>query len=133
MDIFKQFQTNENKEVNGVWVNLDDEGKARLLIARAQNPHFREAQQRKMKRYKMAAKSKNIPDDVWDGLFNELIFETILLGWEGMTEGGKPLPYDEENVLRALKMKDFRELVMGYADDMTNYKDESDEAAEKNS
>lgn len=133
MDLFKTFKTDESKEQDGVWVQLDD-GKSRLKIARNLNARYRAAQQLKMQRYKMAAKVKTIPDDVWNDMFNELIAETILVDWEGITKDGKPYPYSKENALEAIaELKDFREMVMGFAVDMDNFKQELDEGTEKNS
>jgi hypothetical protein len=133
MELRKTFKTNKQKESDGVWFQIDEQG-AKLKIARANNINYKAAQQKKMSRYKHAARAKTIPDSAWEEMFNELIAETILLDWEGITENGKPLPYSTEAALQYLTdMKDFRELVMGYADDMANFKDELDEDSEKNS
>ena len=132
MDLFSKFKTNEDKERDGVWVSLDGEG--RIRIARTNNPLYREAMLRKMNRYKMAAKSKVIPDDAWLDIVNELIAETILVDWEGITEKGEPLSYSVENAKRVLtELKDFREMVLSIADNMDNFKEELDEGTEKNS
>ena len=132
MDLFSKFKTNEDKERDGVWVSLDGEGSIR--IARTNNPLYREAMLRKMNRYKMAAKSKVIPDDAWLDIVNELIAETILVDWEGITEKGEPLSYSVENAKRVLtELKDFREMVLSIADNMDNFKEELDEGTEKNS
>jgi len=133
MDLAKTFKTDTAKEQEGTWVPLDD-GTAKLKIARMNNPRYREAQQRKLQRYKMAARSKVVPDDVWEGILNELIAETILVDWEGITNDGKPYPYSVENAKQSLtELKDFREMVLGFADDMANFKASLDEATEKNS
>lgn len=132
MDL-KAFKTDLEKEQEGAWVDLGD-GISRLKIARMNNPRYRDAQQRKLQRYKMAARSKVVPDDVWEGILNELIAETILVDWEGITDNGTPLPYSVEHAKRALtELKDFREMVLGFADDIANFKEELDEGTEKNS
>jgi len=132
MDLFAKYKTDESKEREGVWVPLDGEG--RIRIARTNNPLYREAMVRKVNRYKMAAKSKVIPEDDWITIVNELIAETILVDWEGITEKGQPLPYSVENAKRVLaELKDFREMVLSIADNMDNFKEELDEGTEKNS
>ena len=132
MDL-KTFRTDDAKEQDGAWVDLGD-GVARLKIARMNNPRFREAQQRKLQRYKMAARSKVVPDDVWEGILNELIAETILVDWEGITMDGEPYQYSVDHAKQALTdLKDFREMVIGFADDIANFKAEKDQATEKNS
>jgi hypothetical protein len=132
MDL-KTFRTDNEKEQDGTWVDLGD-GVARLKIARMNNPRYREAQQRKLQRYKMAARSKVVPDDVWEGILNELIAETILVDWEGITMDGDSYPYSIDHAKQALTdLKDFREMVLGFADDIANFKEELDQATEKNS
>lgn len=132
MDLFAKYKTDESKEREGVWVPLDGEG--RIRIARTNNPLYREVMVRKVNRYKMAAKSKVIPEDDWITIVNELIAETILVDWEGITEKGQPLPYSVENAKRVLaELKDFREMVLSIADNMDNFKEELDEGTEKNS
>lgn len=131
MDL-KTFRTDNAKEQEGTWVDLGDG--ARLKIARMNNPRYREVQQRKLQRYKMAARSKVVPDDVWEGILNELIAETILVDWEGITMDCEPYPYSVDHAKQALTdLKDFREMVIGFADDIANFKAELDEAIEKNS
>lgn len=133
MDLFKTFKTDESKEQDGVWVQLDS-GDSRLKIARSNNAKYRASQQLKMERYRFAAKTKTVPDDVWNAMFNELIAETILVDWDGITKDGKPYPYSRENALQAIaELKDFRELVMSFAVDLDNFKQDVQEATEKNS
>lgn len=133
MDLFKQFKTDEAKEQDGTWVELDN-GSAKLKIARMNNPRYREAQARKLNRYKMAARSKVVPEKVWGEILNELIAETILVDWAGITKDEQPFVYSVENAKQALtELKDFREMVLSFADDIANFKSELDEATEKNS
>lgn len=132
MDIFSKFKTDESKERDGVWVPLEKDG--RIRVARTNNPLYREALVRKVSRYKTATTSKVIPEDDWLNIVNELVAETILVGWEGITEKGQPLPYSVENAKRVLtELKDFREIVLSIADNMDNFKEELDEGTEKNS
>lgn len=132
MDLFSKFKTDAEKERDGVWVPLDGEG--RIRVARTNNPLYRESLVRKVSRYKTATKSKVIPEDDWLDIVNELVAETILVGWEGITEKGQPLPYSVENAKRVLtELKDFREMVLSIADNMDNFKEELDEGTEKNS
>lgn len=132
MDLLKTFKTDKKSENDGVWVLMDD-GKSRIKVARWGNTRFREAMHRKMQRYKMAAKVKTIPEDVYQSILSEVMSETILMDWENMTWGGEPLPYTHENVMKALELEDFKNIVSGFADDMANFKAELDQATEKNS
>lgn len=132
MDLLKTFKTNKDREQNGVWVLMDDQ-KSRLKIARWGNQRFKDAMQRKMQRYQMAARAKTIPDEMYRTMLNEVIQDTILLDWENMTWGNEPFAYTPEHVLQALELDDFRNEVTGFAQDMANFKEELDEGTEKNS
>ena len=133
MDLFKQFKTDEAKTQEGVWVSLDET--SRIRIARTGNAKYREAIKAKSQRYRMRAKVKTIPEKDWADLMNEVIAETILVDWEGITEKGVPVSYSVENAARMLAdYPDFRDtVVLPFADDMENFKAELDEATEKNS
>lgn len=133
MDLFKTFKTDKSKEQDGVWFPLDEQSK--LRIARLNNPRYQAAIQKKGNRYKLSAKVKAIPEDVWEGLMNEVIAETILVDWDGITDHGEPLPYSVENATRMLsEYPDFRNtIVLAIAGEMDNFKEELDEGTEKNS
>ena len=133
MDLFKTFHTDKAKEQDGAWFVLDETSK--LRIARMNNPRYHAAIQKKTQRYKIAAKMKTIPEDVWEDLVNEVIAETILVDWEGITEKGEPLLYSVENAKRMLtEYPDFRNtIVLSISGEMDNFKQELDETTEKNS
>ena len=133
MDLFKTFKTDKAKEQDGAWFPLDEHSK--LLIARLNNPRYQAAIQKKANRYKVAAKVKAIPEDVWEDLMNEVIAETILLDWTGITDKGEPLSYSVDNAKRMLsEYPDFRNtIVLATAGEMDNFKEELDENTEKNS
>lgn len=122
MDI-KKFATNLTLEDEGVWVQLDSETK--LKIARSGNKRYRGALARLTAPHKVALRSGKVSDEVADAILVEALAEAVLLDWEGMFEGGKPLPYSKEEAKRLLadpSLKDFRDFVVEFANDMENYR-----------
>lgn len=121
MDLFTAFKTDETKELEGVWIALD--GKSRIKVARINNPRYREALRKQAGRFKGPLQAQTLSDEAKDGMFNDLLAETILLDWEGMTSQGQPFPYSRENAKSVLTdMKDFRDLVMSFAGDIENFR-----------
>ena len=131
MDIRKAFATSRELEEEGVWVDLG-EG-ARLKIARIGNPANRDLMRRKMKPHRTALRADKLPEDILNRITIEVMAETILLGWEGLTEGGQPLPYTRENAIQQLtELKDFRDQVADLSQDMTLFQEEREAQATGN-
>jgi len=131
MDIRKTYYTDPTLEAEGVWVELG-EG-ARIRVARAGNPANRRKLSKLLERHRATLRSRNLPDDILERVTIETMAETILLGWDGINEDGKPLPYTPENARRLLTTyRDFRDQVAAIAADMALFKGESEEAASKN-
>lgn len=121
MDLFKTFKTDDTKEQEGVWIALD--GKSRIKVARLNNSRYREALKKQARRFEGPLRAQTLTHEAKEGLLNDLLADTILLDWEGMTSHGEPFPYSRENAKSVLTdMKDFRELVMSFAEDVENYR-----------
>lgn len=111
MDLFKTFKTDEAKEQEGVWVPLDET--TRLRIARMKNARYKAALQRKLEGQKFQVRAQAMTDEAYQKILNEVVAETILVDWEGITEQGVPLPYSVENAMHLLTVyPDFRDSVV---------------------
>jgi hypothetical protein len=138
MDVFKEFQTDERKENEGVWVELgdkDENGKApRIKIARSRNPKYVKMFNRLMKPYKRLWDQDKLPQETLQKILIRTIAKTVLLDWEGLKQGDQELIYSEKEAIRLLtELKDFRDLIASYSSEMELFKTEQDEEAEKNS
>jgi len=51
--------------------------------------------------------------------------ETILLDWEGITDGGTPLACTDENKLTILAIPEIRDLIASEAQDLANFRREA--------
>ena len=120
MDIGKEFTTDTSKEEAGVAVELGD---ATLIIARSGTKAYNKMVDSLFKKNKKALDLKNdAAQTLSDNLMAEVVGTTLLRGWEGVEEDGKPLPFSKENAIRLCRIKDFRAFVMEKASDMTLYK-----------
>lgn len=130
MDLKKDFSTNKDLEEQGAWVDIGDGGK--LKIARAGNKKAIAHLRLVSKPHLAQITYGKLSDEVSTQLAVEVIAEAILLDWEGITDGGKPLPYSKENAIRMLlEYPDFRDLVSKIADERKTFQKEIDEAITK--
>lgn len=132
MNLYRQFKTDEQKEVDGVWVPLT--ATARVKIARMGNARYKECIKRLTAPYRQSGVSADIPDEIYQQLARETAAETILVDWDGIEDqDGKALPYSKKAALDAINdLKDFYVLVMSVAHDMERFKVTAQAALEKN-
>ncbi len=131
---FKEFVTDEVKELEGVWVYFDVEETQGLLIARAWNENFMKAFRKFPRgfqtRARMGTISKKKDKEVWHGL----LADAILLNWKGVSDEGKVLKYDKKVVVEQLnKYKGLVSFVWEAACEESLYHAEQEEEDEKNS
>lgn len=137
-DIFDNFATDEKLEVVGVWHNLDVAGTSRIKVARMDNPRYQQAMQNlyAQKAKELQAESDGAraePGSVTRQVMAQGLAESILLDWEGISYKGKVLKYSKENAVMVLAHKDFLELVLRLANDITNFQLQLEEDQTKNS
>jgi hypothetical protein len=129
MDVFQQYATDEKKEVEGVWVDLNDKG-ARVLVARAGNKKYARLFSREYEKHQRALESKtDEADALSDKLVVEIMAEAILLNWEGLSFKGQSLPYSKENARKLLGVKDFRTHISKVSNDFDAYRVAQEQAA----
>lgn len=129
MDLYKQFKTDERKEVEGVWIPLSTT--ARIKVARMGNPRYRDCIKRKKAAYRQTG--IEIPSDVLEQMVRETVAETILVDWEGITTDGQPVPYSKETALTfCTDLQEFYNLVLSASDTMETFRAEAQATIEKN-
>ena len=115
MGMYDTFQTDENLEANGVWL---DYGDFRVLLASAGqgNKNYVRYAEKKLKPVRRALESGALSNERSQSLMADIYAKTIILAWETMQgkgdkaemkagiEGkdGSILPFTEENVEQAL-------------------------------
>lgn len=117
-------RTNEKAENEGVWEDFG--GGTKVLIARIGNKRYETRLNALMKPYKRQIRAGSMPDETMDKIIIQVMSETIVLGWEGLTENGKALKYSEAEANRILtdpRYKEFRNLVSDAAQDAAIYRE----------
>jgi len=131
-----EVKTDKKKEAEGVWIDIGNGG--RLKIARNGNPNT----QRKWEKIRADPAIRNslrhdtISLEKMDDLILDVLSETVLLDWEGMSENGEPMKFSVEKAREVLRnVTVIREIVQNYASDYTFFRasvlDESAEALKK--
>ncbi len=135
MDILKDFGLDEKKVRDGVWIDLAN-GDAEIAedkittqpcikLARADNPAFRQEYVKRMQPVLARARTNTLDLGKRDRIEAEVIAETVILDWRNFQAGGEPFPYTRANCMRLLteiKFADFKERVLGLAQDVNVFR-----------
>lgn len=135
MDL-SRFKTDTALEDEGVWTTIDASSDAQIRVARIGNRRYRETMARRLKPYRRALRAGTLDDSVTERITAEVLAETVLLDWRGVSADGVPLPYSREaarDLLLDPAYRDFRDLVVELAGELDLYRERDLEAAEKNS
>lgn len=128
------FETDRQLEVDGVWVDIGDEDETQLLIARIGNPNYNRLIRARLKPHKNLLQRDALPMEMQEKILNEVIAETVLLGWKNLKYKGKKINYSSDRALEMLNnISDFRELVMEIANSMETFRIVETEEDVKNS
>ncbi len=131
---FKEFVTDEVKELEGVWVYFDVEETQGLLIARAWNENFMKAFRKFPRGFQARARMGTIDKKKDKEVWHKLLADTVLLDWKGVSDEGKVLKYDKKIVVEQLnKYKGLVSFVWESACEESLYHEEQEEDDEKNS
>lgn len=115
MDIFYAFATDAALETQGTWFNLSKDTK--LKIARAGNTEYVNLLRKKLEDSRIDLDSKDDESNARaEKMMIEVMADTILLGWEGLSYQGSPLEYNKANAIKLLQHKDFRRKVTGFSE-----------------
>lgn len=127
------FRTDKALEKEGIVL---DYGDFKIKVARAggANSAFQKALTAKIRPYKRQLDAGTIPDDVAEKLFLDVYAESVVLGWEGVTdENGKLLPYSKENAVKLFSdLPDLFRDVQNQAAAISNFRAEVTEDTIKN-
>ena len=102
----------------GEWVgdipNMDD---VRLRVRGLSSPTVVAVRSRKERKVSRAGRERDgtLKPDVGLTVLGEVLFESVLLDWDGITQDGQPVPYNAELAKTWLTSRDY----VGFADAVT--------------
>lgn len=122
MKLFRAYETDEQAENKGVWVELAPHVK--ILVARWLNDnHIRALDKLKAPYRDQLRAGIPLEKEIMINIAATAMAETILLGWEGFEkEDGSVLEYNFDEALKALKsLRDFRDDVTSLSEVRSTY------------
>jgi hypothetical protein len=132
---YSTFKTNPTLESEGVVVDFGDAGAFRIARAGGANQRFHRRMATLTKPHRQSINLGTISQDVLDEITRTAYAETIIIGWERVTdEAGQPLTFSKDNCMKLLA--DLPELfgqIIGASQRVAYFKQEMNEAAVKNS
>lgn len=132
MEMKDVFGTDAKKEIEGVWFPIAEGG--HVKVARADNPEYSRVFRVKTVLKRQALAAKVLPDGEAEDLLNEVLSETILIDWKGITLDGVDVPYTSKVGKKYLaKYTLFRSFVVDCSEDIKVFKEDDDEATAGNS
>lgn len=120
MDIIATFTTDEKLEAEGKWFPLSKT--AKVLVARSGNDKYMSVLRQKMKEAQIDLSAGEEAEKLAEDVLIDVMAETLLLGWEGITQDGKPVPYSREQARTYLRIKDFRKKITGFSDNFEAFR-----------
>lgn len=129
-----QLRTDKSKVVEGVWV--DYQGGLRFKVARAGNVKADAYRNKLLQQNKFAIQKGDV--SFIETVTLQVLAKHILLDWENMQDLDDDdnvidVPYSYENALRILtEVKDFRDIIERYAEDLSLFQSEKQAEAAKN-
>lgn len=134
MGTYSQYRTDTSSETKGIELDYGDAGIFLMARAGGSNKAFTRLFEKKMRPHRRALNSGNLPESAARKVGIDVMVETTLLGWSGVTgPDGKELKYSKENARKLLT--DLPDLYLQLQQDSANaslYLQDIKEAEAKN-
>lgn len=100
-NIYDKFGTNKKAEQEGITLDYGDGLTIQIARAGGSNIRFEKAAQQKMRKFGLQAKHDLLEPEQMRSIFREVLAETVVLGWTGVTDKeGNELPFNKENCIK---------------------------------
>lgn len=132
---YSAYKTDAARETKGVLLDLGDAGKFRIARAGGANATFQKRLAALTKPHRRAIQTGNVDEDVANRLMVQVYCETVLLGWEGVTdEDGAELGFSVAAAVKLLvDLPDLFKDIRQTADDASLFRLDLLETDAKNS
>lgn len=102
--IYDKFATDKKAEQEGIILDYGDGMEIRIARAGGSNIKFEKAVQSKLRKYGLQAKHDLLEPEQNREIFREVLAETVVLGWSGITDKeGNALPFNKDNCIQLFK------------------------------
>jgi len=119
----------ESLQETGVWIPFRDG--AEFLIAYAGRKKYRDKLGRISAKMRRMNRGRDLTTAELDTVTVDSMVGTVLLDWKGISKGGEPFPFSDENakwwLARSAELRDF---IFGEANTIVNFQKEGEPASE---
>lgn len=99
--IYKAFETDKQKEQDGIELDYGDMGSIFVARAGGANKRFAKALEFRSRPYRRQLDKGTLSDDVANKLLAEVFADTIVLGWKGILDKeGSEVEFTKENCIK---------------------------------
>lgn len=99
--IYEKFGTNKKAEQEGITLDYGDGLTVKIARAGGSNVRFEKAVQQRMRKFGLQAKHDLLEPEQMRTIFREVLAETVVLGWTGVTDrDGNELPFNKDNCVK---------------------------------
>lgn len=120
MDIFSSYATDATLENEGKWFPLSKT--AKVKVARAGNEAYTDLLRAKLKEASLDGMPEKEANAVAEDILIDVMAQTILLNWEGLTYQGAAAPVNATQAKVFLKVKDFRKKIAGFSENFEAFR-----------
>jgi hypothetical protein len=124
-----RFKTDPEREIKGVEIHVGED--FYVTVARAGN-RASQAKYREMMSepsVAVAVRAGNLSDAKMTSIVSEIRATCILVGWRGLTENGKEIPYSVEKARELLAIPDFAARIAEWSETQELFREQSIEQA----
>lgn len=118
------YNRSEEKSEKGIWINHDG---AKLKIRHFENEDFRGFIRSRTQANQRLPDGLTGDDDISDEEAAKAIAEHILIDWEGLEVNGEEVEYDVDLAKELLVKTELDRVVLTYAQDYSQFKDDKEE------
>jgi hypothetical protein len=135
MSTYGTFQTSTEFETSGITLDFGGAGKVKIARAGGANQRYKKRMQQLTKPHRRAIQLGTLDDKVFDDIVTEAYIDTIILGWEGITDrDGKDIAFNKQNAMKLFAdLPDFFSLIVKSAENAALFRVDQLEGDAKNS
>ena len=132
MGTYDHFKRNEDREQQGITLDLGGVGKFKMARAGGSNKRYQQCLERGMRPHRKAFQQGTLNEEVANKILLDTFIDSVLLGWDGVTDqNGKAMPYTKDNARKLMgDLPDLFVALRDAASDMSLFRDEEQQAAD---
>ena len=126
-DLYSLYQTNDEFETTGIWLQISDTTKFKVKRFGGKNsPTIRKLTALYHKPYARMIELNTLPESKEREIYARIFIEACIIDWVGVTDkDGKELEFTKDNAMKLFTdLPELLDTLVNYASDAKNYKED---------